>query len=222
MSKMNTVIVSDVHIGSKYFHQEEFIRFVKNMPEGCALVLNGDIVSRWHKHLSEQHRTVLDFLREESFNRPVIWIRGNHDDGYVAEDPGDIEFRESYSIGKRLFVSHGYDFDNVMPHNRTFIMLFRMMHHLRIRLGAEAMHVAFYAKKWARLYRVLRKHVAMNAVEHAKENGFEAVTCGHTHYVEDLMIDGIRYINTGSWTEHPMFYLSVNEKDMKLEQVPSS
>jgi len=216
---MNTIIISDVHLGSKYFLCEEFRSFLDSVPAGSTLVLNGDTVDYWHRTLPDKHREMLDLLKKVSLKTSVIWVRGNHDECYVLDEPAGIEIRPCYNLGKRLFISHGYDFDNIMPKHRVFIVFFRFMHHLRIRLGAESVHVAFYAKKWRMLYNFLRKHVAMNAIEYARENGYEAVTCGHTHYVEDRVVDGIRYINTGSWTEKPNFYLSVNEKGMKLEKI---
>ncbi len=57
----------------------------------------------------------------------------------------------------------------------------------------------------------------MNAVKCAKENSYEAITCGHTHYGEDVFINGIRYINTGTWTETPIFYLLVTDEEMTLK-----
>ena len=90
------------------------------------------------------------------------------------------------------------------------------MHDLRVKLGARSVHVAQYAKNWELLYRVLRKHVRINAVQYARENGFEAVTCGHTHFAEDIALNGIRYINTGAWTELPTFYIHVAEDQMNL------
>ncbi len=56
-----------------------------------------------------------------------------------------------------------------------------------------------------------------NAVQYARRNGFAAVICGHTHYSEDTVIQGIRYINTGCWTEWPPSYLVVNDKEMNLK-----
>ena len=81
------------------------------------------------------------------------------------------------------------------------------------------MHVAEYAKKWEAFYRVLRKNVGMNAVNCAAENGFEAVTCGHTHFAEDMVLNGVRYINTGAWTEFPTHYLLVTKDEMILNRV---
>lgn len=216
---MKTIVISDAHIGSKHFLCEEFIRFVKNIPSGATLVLNGDTIDHWHARFSEKEQNALDFLKKESLVRRVIWVRGNHDRRSVLDDPGKIEFTHSYSIEKRLFVSHGHDFDKVMPRHRMFIVFFRSAHHFFIKLGAESVHVAFFAKRFPFLYGVLRKHVRKNAVRYARSEGFQAVTCGHTHYAEDTMSDGIRYINTGSWTEKPIYYLEIDDKDMKLMKV---
>ena len=99
---------------------------------------------------------------------------------------------------------------------------FKLMHNLRVKLGAKPVHIAYYAKKWEIFYKVLRKNVMMNAVNCAIENGYEAVTCGHTHYPEDTVFNGIRYINTGAWTEFPSFYLLVTPDRMTLKTVQDS
>ena len=58
----------------------------------------------------------------------------------------------------------------------------------------------------------------LDAVKFAREKGFEAITCGHTHYPEDRTFQGVRYINTGAWTEYPVFYLLLNDKEISLEK----
>ena len=213
---MKAAVVSDVHLGSRYFLHDLFLQFLSSLPPDVDLVLNGDTIDIIHKSLPPAHEEVLDRLRAESLRRRVIWVHGNHDEDYRMENPGRIEFAPSYSIGKRLFVAHGYDFDNVMPYHRTFVKLFRAIHRLRVKLGAEAVHVAQYAKRWKILYNVLLKNVVMNAVEHAKENGYEAVACGHTHYAQDIEVKGIRYLNTGAWTERPVYYLMADDTSLRL------
>jgi UDP-2,3-diacylglucosamine pyrophosphatase LpxH len=95
---------------------------------------------------------------------------------------GRIEFCRRYTFDNRILITHGDDFDNIMARSQVFMKAFRMMHDLRVRLGARPVHVAEYAKKWKAFYRVLRNNVMRNAVNFAAENGFEAVTCGHTHF----------------------------------------
>jgi len=132
-------------------------------------------------------------------------------------DPGQIEFRQKLALGTRLMIIHGDDFDTLMPNNRWFIRLFKTCHRVRLRLGATPVHVAEIAKQWApMLYRVLTEQVKKNAIDSAVQGSFEAITCGHTHCAEDYSIKGVRYINTGSWTEEPLHYLLVRADDIFL------
>ena len=120
-------------------------------------------------------------------------------------------------IGDRLLVVHGDDFDQIMPRNQWFLRNVKRLHNLRVKLGASPVHVADFAKKWFPFfYRVLTEEVKNNAVKCAIENGVTAITCGHTHYVEDSLCEGVRYINTGSWTELPLSYILVTEEKIEL------
>ena len=80
------------------------------------------------------------------------------------------------------------------------------------------MHVASYAKTWPLLYNIIRKHVLRNAVKFARAKGCSTVICGHSHYAEDIMTNGIRYINTGAWTEMPVYAVWVSDEDIRFEQ----
>ena len=218
MNESRVIVISDIHLGSQHVEIGHIVRFFRTLPQDVPLLLNGDIVDRVHHSLPDEHEAVLDMIRDESLRRKVVWLYGNHDDGFEMDDPGQIEFCTSYSLGKRLFISHGYDFDHVMTRYQLFVRTFSGLHKLRLWLGAEPVHVAQYAKKWAWLYQYLRRSVMASAVTYAKEHGYQAVTCGHTHYAEDSTVDNIRYINTGSWTERPVYFLDVNERGMELRE----
>jgi len=214
---MPTIVVSDLHIGSPYFKHEWFRQFLEALPADSRLVLNGDTIDNPRRQLAPPHRQVLDALIALGDRLPVVWVEGNHDQGYRPPNPGKIVFKQAYALGdRRLFITHGAYFDNVMPYNRWFIQLFRVLHELRMRLGAPPVHVAEYAKKWQFLYRYLNRNVRMNAVEYAREHGYRAVACGHVHHVEHTVIDGIEYINTGAWTESPTCYLSAVNDELSL------
>jgi len=214
---MNAIIVSDLHIGSGFFRCRAFRDFLGRLAEDHALILNGDIVDCPYEAMPGAHQRIIDRLIQMSRLRQVIWIRGNHDNGYLGRMPGAVEIRDSFSMGNRLLITHGDDFDSIMPRSRVFIRAFKLMHDMRVRLGARPVHVAQNAKKWAILYRVLRQNVMLNAVACAAANGFDAVACGHTHFAEDLMVDGIRYVNTGAWTESPMYCLQVSDDNIRLK-----
>ncbi len=216
---MNTIIISDLHIGSRYFLCKEFEHFLLNFPKDHELVLNGDIIDNAYAKLNSSHRQILDIIAQISYRQRVTWVKGNHDNGYIPRGFGEISYKRIHSIKHRLLIAHGDDFDEIMPRNRAFIKAFKFMHDLRVKLGAKPVHVAQYAKKWESFYRVLRNNVMMNAANCAMENGYEAVTCGHTHFPEDRVFNGIRYMNTGAWTEFPAFYLLVTSSEMNLMTV---
>jgi UDP-2,3-diacylglucosamine pyrophosphatase LpxH len=215
---MKAIIVSDLHIGSRYFIYHTFGQFLQNIPQDYEFILNGDIIDNPYAKMKPADQKILDRIGEISLRQKVVWVRGNHDNGYVPENFGKIQIAQHYSLQKRLFITHGDFFDEVMPQSRVFIKTFQMLHNLRIKLGARPVHVAQYAKKWKRLYAYLRQSVMLNAVNYARENGFKAVTCGHTHYAEEQFVNGVQYINTGAWTEFPAYYVRVTENDMTLKK----
>ena len=216
---MNAIIVSDLHIGCRYFLYQDFERFLANFSENHELILNGDIIDKPYAKLEPPHQRILDLIEQISYRQKVVWVRGNHENGYLPKEFGKVPFKRLHTIEHRLLIAHGDDFDEIMPRNQAFIKAFILMHDLRVKLGAKPVHVAHYAKRWKAFYRVLRKNVMMNAVKCAMENGYEAVTCGHTHYSEVTQFNGVTYINTGAWTEFPAFYLLVTPEEMTLKMV---
>ena len=219
---MNAIIVSDLHIGSPYFLYQGFERFLNNIPKDCEFILNGDVIDDPDQKLQPAHQRILKRIDEVSRRQQVIWVRGNHDNDYIPNGFKHIQFKTRYTLDKRLLISHGYDFDDIMPRSRMFIQSFHFIHDLMIKLGSRPVHVADYAKRFRLLYKVLRDNVMKNAVNCALENGYEAVSCGHTHFPEDRMFNGIRYMNTGAWTEYPAFYLQMTGNEMTLMKTDDS
>jgi UDP-2,3-diacylglucosamine pyrophosphatase LpxH len=219
---MNAIVVSDLHIGSRYFVRENFMQFLQNVPQDYEFILNGDIINNPYRKMKPDDQQILDCFGEMSLQQKVVWVRGNHDNGYIPDNLGKIQIKQHHAIQKRLFITHGDFFDEVMPRSQMFIKAFKMMHDLRVKLGARPVHVAQYAKKWKSFYEYLRKNVMLNAVNYAAANGFEAVTCGHTHFAEEHFINGIRYLNTGAWTERPTYYVRVTDNEMTLKKTADS
>ena len=219
---MKAIIVSDLHIGSRYCLRENFIQFLENIPQDHEFILNGDIIDNPYANMRSADRQILDRFAAMSLQQRVIWVRGNHDNGYIPDNLGKIHIKQHYAVHKRLFITHGDFFDEVMPHSWLFIKTFKMLHDIRIKLGARPVHVAEYAKNWHRFYAYLRKNVMLNAVHYARANGFDAVTCGHTHYAEKQIVEGVLYLNTGAWTELLTHYLHITADDIALNRVDPS
>ena len=165
------------------------------------------------------HQRILDIIIKISNRQKVVWIHGNHDDGFIPDEIGKIEFKPIYKVNNNLLIAHGHNYDQIMPMSKIFIKAFMRFHQFRIFLGAPPIHVSDYAKKWKLLYSVLLKNVMKNAVAGAKANGCKAVACGHTHYPEDRWVKGIRYLNTGSWTESDVYCVLVENETMPLSRL---
>jgi len=219
---MKAIIVSDLHIGSQYFLYQEFEHFLQDIPRDYELILNGDIIDNPFGKLMPPHQRILDIIKQLSYKQKIVWVQGNHENGYIQKGFGKVHLKPLYNLGNKVLIAHGHDFDGVMPRNQGFIRVFKLMHDLRVKLGARPVHVANYAKRWGILYKILRKNVMMNAVNCAIQNGYEAVTCGHTHYSEDRIYNSIRYVNTGAWTEFPAFYLYVTDDEISLKKIEKS
>ena len=215
---MQTFITSDLHLGLKQCRVDDFIAFLENLPAGARLVLNGDTITHFYSDatLCDEHKAVVAKLRDASFEREVIWIRGNNDKRVVLSDPGNIKFAKDFSIGKQLYISHGHRYDWIMPSTRAIMIPVRLIYYAIAKYRKSKMHVAEYAKRFSALYSILCRHVAWNAAHYARRHGYEAVTCGHTHYSEDRMVSGIRYLNTGCWTENDSSVVIVEDGNIRL------
>jgi UDP-2,3-diacylglucosamine pyrophosphatase LpxH len=209
---MTTLIVSDLHIGSRYFDADRFLGFLEHGPDYEVLVLNGDIVHNFGRVMPEHHGKVLDLLSDISESRRVVWVQGTHDRGYRPPRPANIEFEESFNIGKRLLVFHG---DSMLPCKGLFRIISIVARPIIAHMDAQHVSVRL-AKAIPFFFQYLAKRLMTNATDLAAEGGYQAVACGHIHTVADKICGGIRYINTGTWTGHDAPYLLVAEDSIMI------
>ncbi|OPZ25628.1 MAG: Calcineurin-like phosphoesterase superfamily domain protein [Lentisphaerae bacterium ADurb.BinA184] len=214
---MDVFVVSDLHIGSPHCRHAEVRRFLAGLPAGATLVLNGDILDHPGLALPDEARATLDALQARAADLRAFWVYGNHDPRERLPPMAGFEYGDEFTSAEgRLLAVHGDDFHGAGLHHRWFAKLFRCLYRCRLRLGAQPMHVAQYAKRFPFFYRVLRNTVAANAVGYARAKGGTTIVCGHVHFAEERRLDGVRYFNTGAWTEAPSWYLHVNGDTARL------
>ena len=213
---MRVRIVSDVHIGSRYFLRDRFLAFLDALPPDAELVLNGDTLDHPRRRLVPADQAVLERLFAEARRRRVVWIVGNHDAEFALPAGVPLAPVRSVSYGRRLHVQHGYGAGPGVPAKRVVFGLIRRLHALRVVLGAEAMHIARYAKRWPALYDRICDRIRQQAARDARLRGFEAVACGHTHRPEDTVVDGVRFLNTGAWTEEPVCFAELDDQALRF------
>jgi UDP-2,3-diacylglucosamine pyrophosphatase LpxH len=223
------IVFSDLHLGSEICQGallEEFLEWA--VVNARMIVINGDIFDDLNfKRLKRRQFNCLRIIRRNS-DRPdlrVIWIRGNHDGpaDIISHIVGvDVLDEYVYDNGQvRLLILHGDQFDTIVSKHKgvtaIFSALFRGIIHILPTNWSRGIRQV--SKKFQRNSPVVRR----SAVAEARRRDCPAVTCGHTHAFEDVTVDGIRYINTGTWTTAPPCpYLRIRGAEMVLAFWPDA
>jgi UDP-2,3-diacylglucosamine pyrophosphatase LpxH len=235
MTKYKTIIVSDIHLGTKDSQAKEFIKFLDEHPTE-QLILNGDIVDGWAlqrgSKWKKQHTKVILKLLELSKKTDIIWIRGNHDDflsDFFMIKMSNITLCEDYMIGikrKKYLIFHG-DILDVFSSTWKWIA----------KIGSVGYDIALTLNTWYNKYRLWRglpyysisKHIKdkvksavsfildfeENAAKIAKQRKCNGVIIGHIHTAEDRMIGDIHYLNSGDWVESKTAILIDKDDNIK-------
>ncbi|MBN2449159.1 MAG: metallophosphoesterase family protein [Lentisphaeria bacterium] len=212
------VVLSDLHLGSPYTRPGLIESFLERLRDGTVLVLNGDTFDSPPAPGAPPVPGCAALRRAASRLR-LIAVEGNHDGRSAGDAIEGAECTDEVYLPGRLVAFHGHRVDRVLPSHRLFIRFFGWFHGVRLRLGAADVHVAEYAKRWRWAYRYLVREQRRQAVRHGRERGVGAVACGHVHWAEDTVEEGIRYLNSGAWTEEPVYCIPVTAGGMELVDV---
>jgi UDP-2,3-diacylglucosamine pyrophosphatase LpxH len=209
---MKTLVISDVHIGSKGCQTEKVLDLLKDESYE-RYILVGDIIDGWlfkkYKKFSYDHTKVIRRLLKLSKDREIIWIAGNHDEflrKYLPLELGNIKVVDEW-VEYGTWFCHGDKFDGIVQ-LRWLGMLGSLGYDLAISLD-------MVFKKLG-LKRSLSKFLKSNVkaavsfmvdfenemVRQAKKRNCDTVVCGHIHTPADKIINGVRYLNTGDWIEN--------------------
>ena len=214
---MKTLVISDLHIGSKGCNTKAIINLLKT-EEYDRLILVGDIIDGWlfqrYKKFSEAHNKVIRKLLKISKEKEIIWISGNHDEflrKYTPMQLGNIKIVDEFTEGGIWFY-HGDKYDGIIK-----------MHWLGM-LGSIGYDAAIVIDRFLKKFNKktsLSKYLKDNVkaavsfmidfesemARQAKKRNCHTVICGHIHTPADKFIDDIRYINTGDWIENTSYVI---------------
>jgi len=221
-----TIVISDLHMGSKGCKAKLLNDFLRNHSSDC-LILNGDIFDCWKIQQNKWHFTntqsklLRRILKISMSKTEVIYVLGNHDDFFRNFIPykinlGNIKVVNEFEyIGenkKRYLVTHGDMFDTVTRVHRWVSFLGDKAYDFLLRLNGvlNSIRNVFGLKYWS-LSHYLKKKVkkAVDFIYHfedtlaayAKSKGYDGVIVGHIHVAEIKDLHGIDYMNSGDWVE---------------------
>jgi UDP-2,3-diacylglucosamine pyrophosphatase LpxH len=224
---LDCVVISDLHLGAEVCQAAELERFLDWVVDNSkALIINGDIFDDLNfKRLKRHHFNCLRIIRRNTDRQDfrVIWMRGNHDGpaGIISHIVG-VEILDEYVFdnGKiKLWILHGDQFDAVVSDHPIVTNFFSALFRLISRV--VPLNLARLIRRLSKKFQRNSVIVKNRALAEARRRGIKAVTCGHTHKMEDAFENGIRFINTGTWTEKtPCPYLWIEGEKMGLSLWP--
>lgn len=228
MSKrhVDTVIISDVHLGTYGCHATELLNYLKSIKPG-RIILNGDIIDIWQfrkRFWPKSHmKVVKQIISFATKGVPVYYITGNHDDllrKFSDFNLGNLHLCEQLTLHigeKKVWIFHGDVFDASIQHARWLAKLGGWSYDFLILLNRS---VNFFLLKFGREKFSLSKTIK-NSVKGALKyiNDFEKtaahvgidkemdiVICGHIHQPQSRTIvtkkGAIKYMNSGDWIEN--------------------
>ncbi len=217
LEEVDTVIVSDIHLGSNVSRARRLMELLQSM-RYRRLILNGDVFDDLNfRRLSGDDWKFLSMIRKLSNPRKgidVVWVVGNHDGGVseVLSHLLGVPVHEEYlweQAGIRFLAVHGHQFDTWITEHQVLTALATWMYLVVQRIDPQhraSRWVKRTSKKWLRL----SDKVGRDASIHGRNvHQADVVVCGHTHQPTDTLYDGVRYLNSGCWTDVPSHYVVV-------------
>lgn len=224
--RVDTVIISDVHLGTYGCHARELLRYLRSIAPR-RLILNGDIIDGWQfsrSYFPTDHiRVVRELLKLMAKDVEVWYIAGNHDEfmrRFVGQDLANLHIDNKVVLeldGRKAWVFHGDVFDVSMRHSRfvarmgghgydLLILLNRAVNHVLLKLGRQKISLSRRIKDSVKAAVRFVDDYEDTAVRLGADQGFDYVVCGHIHRpaMKELMVDGrpITYLNSGDWVEN--------------------
>jgi UDP-2,3-diacylglucosamine pyrophosphatase LpxH len=221
--RYRAIWISDIHLGTRGCKTDFLLDFLRNN-ESEHLYLVGDIIDGWSLRRSwfwdQKHNDVIQkLLRKARKGTRVIYIPGNHDEflrGYLGMMFGGIAIEE-HAIhrlrdGRRLLVTHGDEFDNVVRYARWLAVVGDMAYQavlalnhwfntIRRRLGYPYWSLSACLKHRVKNAAQFIEDFESMVVREAATHAVDGVVCGHIHKAEIREVDGLMYCNDGDWVE---------------------
>lgn len=228
VQKHRTLWLSDLHLGSPGCKAERIVRFLRH--NDCEqLYLVGDIIDGWKLKsrfywTADHTRVIKAILAKARRGTKVYYLTGNHDDfmrqfvkSRLQLGPIQIMHERVHTTadGRKLLVTHGDRFDNVvnaMPGlallgdfaYEALLSASARLEKLRERFGLEGggFSPSAFAKNNVKGFVQWLSGFDEAVYFECRKRGLHGTICGHTHHAESRHVrNGIMSYNCGDWVE---------------------
>jgi UDP-2,3-diacylglucosamine pyrophosphatase LpxH len=220
----DTIILSDLHLGSEVSRASAALRMLKSASFN-RLILLGDIFSDLNfGRLKKEHWQFLGYIRKLSNPKrdiEIVWVEGNHDRGLsdVMSHLVGIRVYQEYAwefCGIKHLAIHGHQFDRFVSRNRVLSSFLSGIHLALQKFAFGKRRLIGFLERFDTAWLRLSAKVAAGAIAHGRSRNAGRVFCGHTHEALSLRHDGVEYYNTGSWTQESATYIAIDHQGVTV------
>src|SRR5258708_36406280 len=186
---LDTVIISDLHLGSEVSRAGEALRFLQST-QFSRLILLGDIFSDLNfRRLTKEHWKFLGYIRKLSNPRhgvEVVWVEGNHDHGLaqVMSHLVGVPVYQQYvweHAGKRHLAIHGHQFDRFVINNFLLSEICQLLYIYLQKFDLKNKRFSHYLDRPNTQCLRRSPRVADGALTSVKQRTADRIFFAHTH-----------------------------------------
>jgi len=219
---MKRVIISDTHIGTKFYKSNSLLSFLKS-EDYDQLILAGDIIDFIKIPVFTER--CMEIIEAIDYNKRIIYVVGNHDESLVnviGKTFFNVTFVKRYDFeeGNRKFrVEHGDIYEKGALANRVFVKFLSIVQNM-----LEFTFNFDFTTWWTEIQ--IKKHKLRSIINILRHHPkIDVFIMGHTHIPEALIwVDEDQniktYINAGDWVTHQT-YVTVTDGVARLRKFNS-
>jgi len=213
MEDYKRLVISDTHLGSEYSKEEELLNLLQSL-EYNELILAGDIIEFLRNpEFTKVTGKIINFI--QTFNGPIKYIVGNHDDAFesfIDSHINGIEFLREYKFvyaNRKYKIQHGDQYDVGIAKQRYLIRFVSSIQNIIER------YFKINLSKWWSLKQIKKRKLKKIYDIVQWNNDADVFIMGHTHNPEVLIWlnkdENLKtYINCGDWVDNCTYVIIEN------------
>lgn len=221
--KTHTIIISDIHLGSSVAQPKKVMTMLEHY-SFRKLILLGDVFESLNfDNLSQDGWELLKYIGKLSKTKKIRWVEGNHDRGLSqivsALMGAKIEEVYHWQYKKKKYLAiHGHQFDRFLIDNALLSWMSTVLYNFVQKIDFKDKRMSRFIKRRSKGWLRISEKVFRSAVLYGKLKGADFVFCGHTHKAMKKKRFGIRYYNSGCWTDACLSYITIDEDQIKIHR----
>jgi UDP-2,3-diacylglucosamine pyrophosphatase LpxH len=216
---MIRLVISDLHLGSKYCREDDLINFLKSIKYD-QLILAGDIID-FIKIPSFTKKTI-EFFKAIDYSKDIVYIIGNHDHSlyeFAGQELFGIKFMNRYDFvsgGRKIRVEHGDSYEGGISKLDFMMKIISICHDwlertFKIDLASWYVGYKIKRRKLRRIWDILKWN-----------DDADVFIMGHAHCPEAIIwVDENQsiktYVNSGDWVAHSS-YIIIDDGVVRLKK----